>query len=189
MNICILILAAGKSERFQNAGGKGSKLNFGLGKNTVFEKTLINSIDSGVSVHVVTRPENEGVINNCLQFNIPYSLINSNGLGDSIAFGVKNTSNLDGWIIHLADMPYINSELFIRIANELKQHTLVRPVYNGLPGHPVGISAKYYSDLIKLSGDEGAKSILQDNFVYKLDINDENIVKDIDYPVLITNKG
>ncbi|MEZ2681123.1 MULTISPECIES: nucleotidyltransferase family protein [Providencia] len=182
MNICILIFAAGKSERFQNAGGKGSKLNFGLGKSTVFEKTLFNSIDSGIPIHVVTRPENEGVINNCLQFNIPYSLINSTGLGDSIAFGVKNTSNLDGWIIHLADMPYINSRLFIRIANELKQHTLVRPVYNSLPGHPVGISAKYYSDLIKLSGDEGAKSILQDNFVYKLDINDENVVKDIDYP-------
>ncbi|AXH64328.1 nucleotidyltransferase family protein [Providencia huaxiensis] len=182
MNIGILILAAGKSERFQNAGGKGSKLNFVLEENTVFEKTLCNSIDSGLPMHVVTRPENEGVINNCLQFNIPYSLINSNGLGDSIAFGVKNTSNLDGWIIHLADMPYINSHLFIRVANKLKQYTLVRPVYNGLPGHPVGISAKYYSDLIKLSGDEGAKSILQNNFVYKLDINDENVVKDIDYP-------
>ncbi len=37
MNIGILILAAGKSERFQNAGGKGSKLNLCL-KNTVFEK-------------------------------------------------------------------------------------------------------------------------------------------------------
>lgn len=32
MNIGILILAAGKSERFQNAGGKGSKLNFMLEK-------------------------------------------------------------------------------------------------------------------------------------------------------------
>ncbi|MDB9568620.1 nucleotidyltransferase family protein [Providencia rettgeri] len=182
MNICILILAAGKSERFQNAGGTGSKLNFMLEKNTVFEKTLLNSIDSELPVHVVTRPENEGVINNCLQFNIPYSLINSNGLGESIAFGVKNTSNLDGWIIHLADMPYINSHLFTRVANKLKHHTLVRPVYNGLPGHPVGISAKYYTELINLVGDDGAKSILRRNLVYQLNINDENVVKDIDYP-------
>ncbi|MEX0423908.1 nucleotidyltransferase family protein [Providencia rettgeri] len=182
MNIGILILAAGKSERFQNAGGKGSKLNLMLEKNTVFEKTLLNSIGSELPVHVVTRPDNEGVINNCLQFNIPYSLINSNGLGDSIAFGVKNTSNLDGWIIHLADMPYINSHLFTRIVNELKQHTLVRPIYNGLPGHPVGISAKYYTELINLVGDDGAKSILHRNLVYQLDINDENVVKDIDYP-------
>lgn len=182
MNIGILILAAGKSERFQKAGGKGNKLNSLVGECTVFEKTLLNSIGSGLSVHVITRPENEGVINNCLQFNIPYSLLNSYGLGDSIAFGVKNTSHLDGWIIHLADMPYINSELFICVADKLKQHTLVRPVYNDLPGHPVGISAKYYTELINLAGDDGAKSILQRNLVYQLDINDKSVVKDIDYP-------
>ncbi|KLN45944.1 molybdopterin-guanine dinucleotide biosynthesis protein MobA [Providencia rettgeri] len=184
MNIGILILAAGKSERFQNAGGKGSKLNFMLEKNTVFEKTLLNSIDSELPVHVVTRPENEGVINNCLQFNIPYSLINSNGLGESIAFGVKNTSNLDGWLIQLADMPYISSNLLLCVANNLNHHSLVRPVYGGLPGHPVGISAKYYSELIKLAGDDGAKSILRHNFVYELEINDESVIKDIDYPII-----
>lgn len=66
--------------------------------------------------------------------------------------------------------------------NELKQHTLVRPIYNGLPGHPVGISAKHYTELINLVGDDGAKSILRRNLVYQLDINDENVVKDIDYP-------
>ncbi|WP_369310175.1 NTP transferase domain-containing protein [Providencia rettgeri] len=184
MNIGILILAAGHSQRFQKAGGKGSKLNLRLDERTVFEKTLLNSIGSGLSVHVVTRTDNLGVIHTCLQFNIPFSLLDSNGLGESIAMGVKNTSYLDGWLIHLADMPYINSELFIAIADKLKQHSLVRPVYNRQPGHPVGISAKYYLDLIQLTGDEGAKSILSHHFVYELAINDQSVIKDIDYPII-----
>ena len=180
--IGILVVAAGKSERFQRAGGLGSKLNSNLGHQTVFEKTLANSIGSGLPVYVITRPENQRVINNCLQFNVPFSLLNSNGLGESIAFGIKQTINWDGWLIHLADMPYVDSSLFIRVAMELKCHPLVRPIYNGLPGHPVGISAKYRQQLIELSGDNGAKSILRENFVYLLDINDKNIIKDIDYP-------
>ncbi|EPL9569512.1 nucleotidyltransferase family protein [Providencia rettgeri] len=184
MNVGILILAAGHSQRFQKAGGKGSKLNFVLGKQSVFEKTLLNSIGSGLPVHVVTRPDNQGVIHICLQFNIPFSLLNSNGLGESIALGVKNTSHLEGWLIQLADMPYISSQLFISVANSLNQHSLVRPVCNGLPGHPVGISAKYYSELIQLTGDEGAKSILRHNFVCELAIKDKSVIKDIDYPVV-----
>lgn len=184
MNIGILILAAGHSRRFKNAGGKGSKLNYSLGNQTVFEKTLLNSIGSGLPVHVVTRFDNEIVIHNCLQFNVSFSLLNSDGLGESIALGIKNTSYLDGWLIQLADMPYISSELFMSVANNLNQYSLVRPVYNGQPGHPVGISAKYYSELIQLTGDEGAKSILRHHFVYELEINDKSVIKDIDYPIV-----
>ncbi len=180
--IGIIIAAAGKSERFQAAGGQGNKLNSVLGIQTLFEKTLDNSIRSGLPIHVVTRTENQGVINSCLQFNIPFSLLNSNGLGESIAFGVRNTAHWDGWLIHLADMPYVNSKLFIKVAEELEKWSLVRPVYNKVPAHPVGISAKYRQQLMDLSGDDGAKSILQHHFVYQLDINDENIIRDIDYP-------
>jgi len=134
-------------------------------------------------VHVVTRNNNNGVINKCLQLNIPYTIIDSNGLGESIAQGVKETSNWDGWLIHLADMPFINSDIFIQMAEALKKWPLVRPIYKGLPGHPVGISANYYHNLINLSGDEGAKSILRNNSILELDINDSNVVKDIDYPL------
>ncbi|SPY77425.1 nucleotidyltransferase family protein [Providencia rustigianii] len=181
MNIGILILAAGKSERFQNTGGCGSKLNYILEQQTVFKKTLLNSMGSGFPIHVITRSDNEGVINNCLQFNIPHSLLNSDGLGKSIALGVKNTPNWDGWLIHLADMPYIDREIFIQVGRKLNKYSLVRPVYNGIPGHPVGISAKYRQNLMHLSGDDGAKSILQHQFVYEMQINDENVIKDIDY--------
>ncbi|KNC29981.1 hypothetical protein FF38_14146 [Lucilia cuprina] len=137
MNIGILILAAGKSERFQSTGGRGSKLNHLLDKQTVFEKTLSNSMSSGLPLHVVTRADNDGVINNCLQFNIPFSVLNSYGLGESIAVGVQNTPNWHGWLIQLGDMPYIPREIFIRIADELKNYSLVRPVYKNIPGHPV----------------------------------------------------
>lgn len=181
MNIGILILAAGKSERFQRTGGEGSKLNYRIDQQTVFEKTLINSMNSELPIHVITRADNVGVINNCLHFNISFSVLNSHGLGESIALGVKNTSNWSGWLIQLGDMPYISHEIFIRVANELKNYSLVRPVYKNIPGHPVGISEKHRQNLLNLSGDDGAKSILRHQLVYEMQINDENVIKDIDY--------
>ena len=181
MNIGILILAAGKSERFQSTGGRGSKLNHLLDKQTVFEKTLSNSMSSGLPVHVVTRADNDGGINNCLQFNIPFSVLNSYGLGESIAAGVQNTPNWHGWLIQLGDMPYIPRDIFIRIAHQFINYSLVRPVYKNIPGHPVGISEKYRQNLIHLVGDDGAKSILRHQFVYEIEINDENVTKDFDY--------
>lgn len=184
MIIGILIAAAGKSQRFQSAGGHGNKLNSLLGERTVFEQTLVNSIKSNLPVHVITRPDNLEVINNCLHFNVPYSLLDSHGLGDSIALGVKNTPDWDGWLIHLADMPYISCDLFNQVAQELNKWPLVRTIYDGLPGHPVGISALYREQLINLSGDEGAKSILQHHYTHQLNISDKSVIEDIDYPLL-----
>lgn len=182
MVVGILIAAAGKSTRFQHAGGHGNKLNSGLGTKTVFEKTLLNSMATGLPVHVVTRPDNQGVIDHCLQLNIPFSLLDSEGLGETIGLGVKNTAHWTGWLIHLADMPYVQSHVFIQVAEKLKDYPLARPVYGEKPGHPVGISAKYFQQLINLTGDDGAKSILSGGIIYKIEINDQSVVVDIDYP-------
>lgn len=182
MVIGILIAAAGKSTRFQNAGGHGNKLNSSLGTETVFKKTLLNSIKTGLPVHVVTRPDNQGVITHCLQLNVPFSLLDSDGLGETIALGVKDTAHWAGWLIHLADMPYVQSHVFIQVAEKLKDYPLVRPVHHEKPGHPVGISAKYFQQLINLTGDDGAKSILSSGIIYRIKINDQSVVDDIDYP-------
>ncbi|EKT54267.1 nucleotidyltransferase family protein [Providencia sneebia] len=189
MTVGILITAAGKSRRFQLAGGQGNKLNSDLGGQTVFEITLQNAIKSQLPIHVITRPDNQGVITHCLQHNVPYSLINSEGLGETIAFGVKNTAHWDGWLIQLADMPYITENIFIRVANELKLHPLVRPIHDGKPGHPVGISAQYRQQLIALTGDDGAKSILQGSAIYRIEMNNSCVINDIDYPIKNESAG
>ncbi|HGN1706996.1 TPA: NTP transferase domain-containing protein [Providencia rettgeri] len=186
MKIGILIVAAGKSERYQQAGGNGNKLNSVLVKHSIFEETLINSIASGLSIHVVTRPDNEGVIHSCLQSNIPFSTLESQGLGDSIAYGVRKTASWDGWLIHLADMPYVRSETILHVANELKKYPLVRPYYHGQIGHPVGISARYIDELISLTGDDGAKSILRNRTIHQIEINDNSVINDIDYPITVS---
>lgn len=186
MKIGILIVAAGKSKRYQQAGGKGNKLNSVLVTRSIFEETLINSINSGLSVHVITRPDNDGVIHICLQFNIPFSILESQGLGESIAFGVQKTASWDGWLIHLADMPYVRSETILRIASELEKYPLVRPYYHGQIGHPVGISASYKDELLSLTGDDGAKSILRNRTVHQIEINDNSVINDIDYPITVS---
>jgi molybdenum cofactor cytidylyltransferase len=106
------------------------------------------------------------------------------GMGISLAFGIKETIDADGWIIALADMPWIKVETIRAVAAALAEYAIVAPYYAGKRGHPVGLSCFYREKLLALSGDEGAKSILQKNAsqIRRLDCDDPGILLDIDRP-------
>jgi len=91
----------------------------------------------------------------------------------------------DGFVIALADMPYINSQTTSAIASKLSEGaSIVVPTYQGKRGHPVGFSAKFRGELESLHGDEGARSILKrypDEVVF-LECDDSGILADIDTP-------
>ncbi|BEV71565.1 MULTISPECIES: NTP transferase domain-containing protein [unclassified Paludibacterium] len=187
----ILITAAGRGERFIQAGGEGNKLNAVLGGNgeeTVFARTLRQALDSGLPVHVVTRPDNTAVLQLCRALQIPLTLLASHGLGDSIAAGVSATRHWQGWLIHLADMPFVTPEVFRQVATALREHEIVRPQYGDLPGHPVGFAMSMRAGLMALTGDQGARSLLEDNEVCQLAINDAAVVCDIDLPAHLAGR-
>lgn len=182
----IIIAAAGRGERFLQAGGTGNKLNAQFQQNTVFAVTLSHALNSGLPVHVVTRPDNTGVQKICQQQQVPFTLLASAGLGESIAAGVAATSGWHGWLIQLADMPHVPPEMFREVAQALADHTIVRPVYQQQPGHPVGFSAACRSDLLTLQGDEGARALLKHHSVYPLNTNLAGVIQDIDLPSQLT---
>ncbi|MFZ1872299.1 MAG: nucleotidyltransferase family protein [Chania sp.] len=182
MTTGIVITAAGHGERFTQAGGTGNKLNAALHGSTVFEQTLQQALASGLPVQVVTRPENLPVQHACAAHQVPVTLLASGGLGESIAAGVAATSDWAGWLIHLADMPFVTPAVFLQVASALQQHSIVRPVCQQQPGHPVGFSAAWCRALCCLSGDRGARELLSREPVYLLPIDQPGIVQDIDLP-------
>lgn len=184
----IIIAAAGRGERFLQAGGKGNKLNSLYQQNTVFIATLNNALNSGLPVHVVTRPENSGVQNVCQQQQVPFTLLASSGLGESIAAGVAATLDWHGWLIQLADMPCVPPEMFRDVAQALTDHPIVRPFYQQQSGHPVGFSVVFRSQLLTLQGDEGARSLLMHHPVYSLNTNLAGVIQDIDIPSQLTTE-
>ncbi|BEN12849.1 hypothetical protein SMETP3_33370 [Serratia marcescens] len=187
MTTGIVITAAGRGERFIQAGGQGNKLNTGFAdaageRRSLFEHTLRQALASGLPVQVVTRPDNLPVLAACAANQVPVTLLASSGLGDSIAAGVAATPHWQGWLIHLADMPFVGAEVFRQVADALRQHAIVRPCYAQQPGHPVGFSALLRKPLCQLRGDNGARELLQGAAVHLLPLEHPGVVQDIDLP-------
>lgn len=187
MTTGIVITAAGRGERFIQAGGQGNKLNAGFAdaageQRSLFEHTLRQALASGLPVQVVTRPDNLPVLAACAAKQVPVTLLASAGLGDSIAAGVAATPHWQGWLIHLADMPFVGADVFRQVADALRQHAIVRPCYAQQPGHPVGFSARLRKPLCQLRGDNGACELLQGAAVHLLPLEHPGVVQDIDLP-------
>ena len=178
-----LVLAAGYSRRFGEC-----KLNYQLTEDeTVFGRTLNNIIATGnKNICVVAQPTSRLLrsLSDGEDRSIMVVPFASQGIGESIANGVYNTPDWAGWIICLADMPGISSDIYSRMVEEAEQHDIVRPVFRGQPGHPVFFSKKYFRELSQLHGDEGAKTVLQNNklHIHEIQVDDEGVSLDIDTP-------
>lgn len=107
------------------------------------------------------------------------------GMGASLACGVGAAPNADGWLIALADMPWIAPATIARVAQALAQGAgIAAPSYRGQRGHPVGFAAKYRGDLLRLSRDEGARKLLAASAagLHLIDTDDPGVLRDVDTP-------
>jgi molybdenum cofactor cytidylyltransferase len=107
------------------------------------------------------------------------------GMGASLACAVRETSDAAGWVVALADMPWIRSATMARVAAAIRDGAPVAaPYLGGRRGHPVGFSALCRDALGALGGDEGAKSVvaLHADRVARIDVDDAGILRDIDTP-------
>ncbi len=107
------------------------------------------------------------------------------GMGTSLAAGIDATAQADGWLIMLADMPWIQPATISALVDRLeKGASMVAPVYAGRRGHPVGFSSRWLQPLCDLSGDRGARDLIADNLdaLELLATEDVGILQDIDFP-------
>lgn len=137
MTTGIVITAAGRGERFIQAGGSGNKLNALLQGKTVFEQTLQQALASGLPVQVVTRPENLPVQQACAAHQVPCTLLASGGLGESIAAGVAATASWDGWLIHWR-ICRLSRRRFLRTGSRSPEPTQYRSPQFPAPSRPPG---------------------------------------------------
>ncbi|MFS2060110.1 nucleotidyltransferase family protein [Kosakonia cowanii] len=162
----VIILAAGRGERFLASGAQRHKLDTPLGERTLLEHVIHAVEHAGLAWHLVRPAGGTG------------------GMGDSIALGVNATSNASGWLILPADLPLIAPESLLRVADGLGAKPLVVPWHQQHQGHPVAFSQSYFPALRALTGDSGAKSIVQQarahGEVLDLPLEDAGIIQDID---------
>lgn len=174
-----ILLAAGSSKRFN-----GNKLMHALDGTPIALRSaaaLIAALPGAVAVTRSGSPlkpllEAEG-------FRVMECERADEGMGASLAAGVAATRGANGWVVALADMPYIQSESHQRIARALAGGAeLVAASYKGERGHPVGISARFRDELMALEGDAGARNIIRANpgLLTLVECDDPGVLRDID---------
>jgi molybdenum cofactor cytidylyltransferase len=164
----VLILAAGRSERFRAASGGVDKLEADLGGRRVRDWVLDSVQRSGLPWHVVER-------SHTTHLELP-------GMGDSIACGVAATAQAQGWLVLPADLPLVQPSTLLQVWQALATHTVVVPSWQGERGHPVGFAAGCRDALLALSGDSGARSVVQRFGAHLLPVGDAGCVFDVDTP-------
>jgi molybdenum cofactor cytidylyltransferase len=105
------------------------------------------------------------------------------GTGTSIACGVRASAQAGGWIIALADMPYIRVDTIAAVYRALLQGAAcAAPFHRGRRGHPVGFGAACGAQLAALAGDSGARAVLERHAPVRIDVDDPGVLADIDAP-------
>lgn len=107
------------------------------------------------------------------------------GMGHSLAHAIAAAPEAAGWVVALADMPFVAPATIRGVAAALADGApLAAPAYRGERGHPVGFAARYRDELCALSGDAGARAILgRDRARIRIvAVDDPGVLRDIDTP-------
>jgi molybdenum cofactor cytidylyltransferase len=180
----VIVLAAGRGSRFK---APEHKLLQPFGASTVLGSTLEHAIETGLQVRVVATvalsiearrhvaqrdivelPEATGRAGELL------------GMGYSIASGVSASADAGGWLVLPGDMPTVRPSSLLAVAASLPQHAVAYAQYRGRRGHPVGFAAELYSELVTLSGDEGARRLVARYPSYGVEVDDAGVLIDVD---------
>jgi molybdenum cofactor cytidylyltransferase len=105
------------------------------------------------------------------------------GMGHSLADAVRASLPAAGWVIALGDMPFISPATIREVALAIERSRgIAQPARNGERGHPVGFAGRFQEELLRLTGDEGARHLLGRHAaeVELLDTADAGVLRDID---------
>ena len=186
--IGVVVLAAGQGSRFQQLAGAGSDklLVDCTGRDgavrSVIEHVLLNvpeSLEKRVLVTTADRPQ---VIRMAQAYGFEIVLIESTGMGDSIAAGVAACPQQGGWLIVLGDMPFILPSSIERVLAGMADDAISVPVQDGEHGHPVGFAGSFGPGLLALAGDRGAKPLFSLARVVEVSVEDPGVLWDVDVP-------
>ena len=176
----VVVLAAGKGSRFK---GSAHKLEQSLGGSSVLGRTLRSAVESHLPVVVVTTQALADAATHVVAARdvviVPQTLA-ALGMGHSIAAGVAARADAPGWLLLPGDMPMVRPATLLSVAAALEHHPVAYAQYQGRRGHPVGFAAELYSELMMLSGDEGARRIVARYPAIGVDVDDPGVLLDLD---------
>lgn len=185
-----ILLAAGESSRFGS-----DKRRYLLPHGAILHCALDPVVGAVRSVFVVLRAEDQQDLaallghhaNDC-RVQVLLLADAAAGMGCNLARAVAQLPpDSEGVLVALADMPYLQAQTVQEIVASFVAGKIVQPVFvdeagHEHRGHPVLFARSFFPLLEKLSGDTGARAVLQtsaDSLIL-LPVPDEGILRDVD---------
>ncbi len=186
MRIVGILLAAGRGERFGGAKLLAPLATDAAGQTVTLGEAACRRLAAACpEVVAVVRPD-DGALANVLRdagarvVRCPRA---DEGMGASLGCGVAAAADADGWVVALADMPWIAPATIAEVVAALRSGAIAAaPFHRGERGHPVGFGKACGPALVALTGDEGARHVvaaLREELV-RIDVDDPGALRDVD---------
>ncbi len=178
-----ILLAAGMGKRFDPTGAQNKLLQVLPGGDSVVVMSARN-LASALTRMLIVVPTGSPVLTAHLTaagYPVTKCAQAATGMAASLVHGVRASPGAAGWIIALADMPFVQPATMKKLLDALAQGAdIAIPSYRGRRGNPVAFSSVHLDHLLQLSGDIGARMLLQQYPVQEVPVDDPGIHHDID---------
>lgn len=166
-SVVVMLLAAGRSSRMR--GGSSHKLLATFDGVPLIRRVAKRAMESkAASVVVVTGYQSDHLASHLsdLDLTIVKNERFSGGLATSIVAGLSalDSDRYDGVMIMLGDMPGVTSKHIDALIERFEATAglvVVRASHEGAPGNPVILPAVLYANVLQLTGDSGAKKLIE----------------------------
>lgn len=183
MKTGVLILAAGSSSRL----GKPKQL-LKFGEETLLSKTIKSAQEAILGPVLVVLGSQSDLIKSTLKIDGVKWIVNQNwesGMASSLKLGLnilEENYDPDQVLLLLSDQPFVSPELIHQLMTEKENSTkgIAACSYADTIGVPAIIEKKYFSELLNLKGDQGAKKVIKHHLDDLVQIPFENGKIDID---------
>ena len=185
-----VVLAAGSARRFG-----GGKLTAPFGAGVLIDGALAAAFAAPArAVTVVTGADAAAVeaavrafvrrIGAAARLRVVHAPDHADGMAASLRAGIASLPlDAEGAFVFLGDMPKIPPAVLAPLAALIAEgHVAAAPVFGGRRGHPAVFARALFPDLVGLTGDEGARSVLHRVGPATVEAPDDGVLFDVDEP-------
>lgn len=181
-----IVLAAGSSSRY----GDPNKLLETVDGQPLIRRSVLPYVHSKLdSVLVVVGHDADNVV--AAVDDLPVTIVVNpdydRGQSTSVRQGIEELERIDpdAVLIGLGDMPGIHPDVLNRIVEAYatdSDRNIIVPYHEGNRGNPVLFDREYFGELQSVQGDKGGRELLLEESVFRLDVRDPSILRDVDRP-------
>lgn len=183
--IAAIVLAAGRSSRMAPRHKLLERVEGKAIVARVAEVALASGADPVIVVTGFKAPRIAAVLGG-MPVTLAHNPAYADGLSTSLRAGIAALpASIEGTLIFLGDMPKIEaSVLRALMAAFTGRSAICLPVNHGRRGNPVLWGQSYFAEMMGLTGDTGAKSLLarHEDRVIEVEIGSDGIFADVDTP-------